>query len=56
VIAGGEDSGLAPAMTDAFLVTLVAFTFLYLWLLQKRLAVETTEQQVEQLHKELELA
>ena len=53
---GGDESGLAPAMTHAFLITLVAFTFLYLLLMQKRLAVEATEQQVDKLHKELELA
>ena len=53
---GGDESGLAPAMTHTFLITLVAFTFLYLLLMQKRLAVEATEQHVEKLHKELELA
>jgi heme exporter protein C len=56
VIGGGDESGLAPAMTHAFLITLVAFTFLYLWLMQQRLEVEATEQQVDDLHKELELA
>jgi heme exporter protein C len=56
VIGGGDESGLAPAMTHAFLITLVAFTFLYLWLMDKRLAVEATGQQVDDLHKELELA
>jgi len=56
VIGGGEGSGLAPAMTQAFLVTLVAFTFLYLWLMQTRLRLEATEHDVDRLHKELELA
>jgi len=56
VIAGGDESGLAPAMTQTFLLTLAAFTLLYFWLLEKRLAVDTTERRVEQLHKNLELA
>ncbi len=55
VIGGGDDSGLAPAMTHAFLVTLLAFTFLYLWLMEKRLALEATSGEVDHLHKELEL-
>lgn len=55
VIGGGEGSGLAPAMTDTLLITLVAFTCLYLWLLQNRLGLETTEERVDRLHKELEL-
>ena len=42
-------------MTHAFLVTLLAFTFLYLWLMEKRLAVEATAGEVDHLHKELEL-
>lgn len=56
VIGGGDDSGLAPAMTHAFLITLVAFTFLYLWFMQMRLRVEATQQEVDDLHQELELA
>ena len=55
VIGGGEDSGLTPAMTHTLLISLIAFILLYLWMLQKRLAIDATEQQVEQLHKEYEL-
>lgn len=56
VIGGGDDSGLAPTMMHAFLVTLAAFTFLYLWILERRLEVEAAERRVDELHKELELA
>ncbi len=55
VIGGGEGSGLAPAMTHTLLLTLLAFTFLYLWLLHTRLGLEATEERVDRLHKELEL-
>lgn len=56
VIAGGEGSGLHPMMFHAFLVTLLAFSFLYLWLLERRLDVEATSREVDQLHKELGIA
>ena len=55
VIGGGEDSGLTSTMTHTLLISLIAFILLYLWMLQKRLAIDATEQQVEQLHKEYEL-
>lgn len=56
VIMGGEESGLHPQMLHALFMALGAFFFLYLWLMQKRLAVEATQREVDQLHKELELA
>lgn len=56
VIMGGEESGLHPDMRLALFVAFGAFSLLYLWLMQKRLAVESTRQEVDQLHKELELA
>jgi heme exporter protein C len=56
VIMGNESSGLEPHMLHALFMALGAFVFLYLWLMQKRLAVESTRQEVDQLHKELELA
>ncbi len=56
VVGGGDGSGLAPAMAQTFMLTLAAFTLLYLWLMDRRLAVEASERQVEKLAKELELA
>lgn len=56
IMSGSEDSGLDPLMRNALFMALGAFFFLYLWLMQKRLAVEATRQEVDQLHKELELA
>jgi heme exporter protein C len=56
VILGGESSGLDPMMLRALFMALGAFFFLYLWLMQKRLAVASTRDEVDQLHKELDLA
>jgi heme exporter protein C len=56
VLLGGESSGLHPQMFQALMMALVAFLFLYLWLLDKRLAVESAQGEVDRLHKELELA
>ncbi len=56
VILGGESSGLDPMMLRALFMALGAFFFLYLWLMQKRLAVASTRDEVDQLYKELDLA
>lgn len=57
VILGAEESsGLHPQMLHALLMANVAFLLLYLWLLQKRLAVESTQLEVERLQEKLELA
>jgi heme exporter protein C len=56
VLLGGESSGLHPQMFQALMMALTAFLFLYLWLLDKRLAVESAQAELERLHKELEPA
>lgn len=56
VIGGAEDSGLHPLMAQAFLMALAAFLFLYLWLMQQRLNLAASEDEVDRLHKELEPA
>lgn len=56
VLMGGEQSGLDPQMLNALFMALAAFFFLYLWLMAKRLAVEASREEVDHLHKELELA
>jgi len=56
VILGGESSGLHPQMFQALMMALAAFLFLYLWLMDKRLAVESAQGEVDRLHKELDLA
>jgi heme exporter protein C len=56
VLMGGDSSGLDPRMFQALMMAFAAFLFLYLWLLQRRLAVESTQFEVDQLHKELDLA
>lgn len=50
VIMGGESSGLHPRMFHALMMAFIAFTFLFLWLLQKRLEVEHAQQEVDALH------
>ena len=55
VLLGGEASGLEPRMFQSLMMALVAFLFLYLWLLGKRLAVESVNEQVERLYKELDV-
>lgn len=56
VLLGGESSGLDPQMFQALLMAFTAFLFLYLWLMDRRLAVESAQGEVDQLHKELDLA
>ena len=51
-----EESGLDPQMLNALFMALTAFFFLYLWLMSKRLAVESSREEVDHLYKELELA
>jgi heme exporter protein C len=54
VIMGGPESGLEPRMAQALMVSLAAFLFLFLWLLEKRILIERSQQEVEYLHKQLE--
>jgi heme exporter protein C len=54
VIMGGPESGLDPQMLQTLLVSLAAFLFLYIWLLEKRWRVERAQEDVEHLHKQLE--
>lgn len=56
VIMGGPESGLHPHMAQALMVSLVAFLFLFLWLLDKRISIERSQQEVDFLHKQLEEA
>ncbi|MGH9322982.1 MAG: cytochrome c biogenesis protein [Vicinamibacteria bacterium] len=56
VLLGGEASGLDPQMLQALFMALAAFFFLYLWLMDQRLRVESTQLEVDELYKELDLA
>lgn len=56
VILGGPESGLNPLMAQALFMSLLAFLFLYLWLIEKRVAIEEAQQEIEHLHKQLESA
>ncbi len=55
VLMGGSGSGLDARMLQTLMASLVAFLFLFLWLLEKRLSVDRAQQEIEHLHKELEL-
>ncbi len=54
VMAGGESSGLAPEMMATFLVSLLAFTLLYAFLLQRRYRVEKLQDEVNELYRVVE--
>ncbi len=54
VVMGGADSGLDPLMFRALMMSLMAFFFLYLWLLDKRFSIEHAQQEIEHLHRRLE--
>ncbi len=56
VLMGGQGSGLASPMFHALMVSNFAFLILYLWLLDKRLAIDRAQQEIEHLHRELEVA
>ncbi len=51
VIAGGENSGLDPAMRVALFVSLVAFTSLYFYLWRLRCSIEELQDSEEALHR-----
>jgi heme exporter protein C len=54
VMAGGEESGLEPAMLAALLVCLAAFTLLFLVLLRARLKVAGLRDEVDRVQDRLE--
>jgi heme exporter protein C len=54
VIAGGEDSGLDPAMRTTLLVCLAAFTFLFFFLFKKRVALQNMQDELEAFQETLE--
>ena len=55
VVMGGAGSGLDPLMAQALMMSLVGFFFLYLWLLDKRLSIEQAQQEIEHLHRRIEV-
>jgi heme exporter protein C len=56
VMAGGEDSGLEPAMLATLLVCIGTFTLLYLTLLRYRLKLQALRDEVDTLQDRLEQA
>jgi len=55
VVMGGAGSGLDPLMAQALMMSLVGFFFLFLWLLDKRLSIEQAQQEIEHLHRRIEV-
>ncbi len=51
VIGGGENSGLSPEMKTVFFTCLFTFTLLYLLLLNRRMVIEKTKDEVDYLFK-----
>ena len=56
VIAGGAGSGLNPIMAQGLMMSLAGFFFLYLWLLEKRVSLESARHELDHLSRELEPA
>jgi len=54
VILGGEGSGLDPVMAQGLTMGLTGFFFLYLWLLERRMALERAQQEIDFLYKQVE--
>jgi len=55
VIMGGEGSGLDPLMTQALMMSLAGFLFLFLLLLTKRFDIARAQQEIEHLHRRIEV-
>jgi heme exporter protein C len=51
VIMGGSDTGLEPEMKITLLVCLIAFTLLFFYLFQHRVAIERMEDELEQIRR-----
>jgi len=51
VIAGGEGAGLDPRMATTLWVCLAAFTALFLYLYRRRVVLEETRDEVDELHR-----
>lgn len=54
VIMGGENSGLHPKMLQVLIISVIAFTFLYLTLLLLRVDLEKSRQQLDYLKSQLQ--
>jgi heme exporter protein C len=54
VLAGGENSGLAPPMYQTLLVCLVAFTLLFLYLVKKRIELQHLREELDERHRRTE--
>jgi heme exporter protein C len=54
VMMGDEKSGLDPIMAQGFAMCLVGFSFLFLYLLERRMALERSRQEVDSLFRQLE--
>ena len=55
VIAGGDDSGLDPAMATTLYVCLFAFTLLFIYLYRRRTVLEEIQDAVDELHNREEM-
>jgi heme exporter protein C len=53
-IGGGEENSLEPAMLFTLLFSITAFTFLFSYMLKKRIAIEKMREEVDYLYKVVE--
>lgn len=51
VIAGGEGSGLAPEMLAALLVSIAAFTLMYVFFMRQTMRLEKIQDEIDHLHR-----
>ena len=54
VILGGQGSGLDSVMAQGLAMGLTGFFFLYVWLLERRIALERAQQEIDFLYKQVE--
>ena len=55
VMAGGQGSGLAPEMLMTLIISVIAFTILYIFLMRQSLQVENIQDEIDYLHKKVHL-
>jgi heme exporter protein C len=55
VVMGGEGSGLDPLMAQALMMSLAGFLFLFLLLLSKRFDIARAQQEIEHIHRRIEV-
>lgn len=53
VVIGSSDIGLAPKMIVTMIISLIAFTFLYIWLFSLRISIERARREIKRIRNKL---